>query len=101
MSIVVTGVLDLDPVNLAAAITAFKTCMAATRAEDGNEAYAFTTDLDFEGRFHIIEQWASEEAMDAHTATPHLADLFENLGSLGVTGVSLTKWMGASPTRLI
>ena len=48
--------------------------MEATRAEEGSEGYVFCGDLEDQGRFHVSEQWASQEAIDAHMATPHLAD---------------------------
>ena len=75
MSIIVTGVIDLDPANHDAAIEAFKVCMAATRVEDGNEAYVFSADVEDPGRFHVTEQWADQASIDAHMATPHLAAL--------------------------
>ena len=101
MSILVTGTIDLDPANRDAAIEAFKACMAATRAEEGNEGYVFSADLEDPGRFHVREQWADQGALDAHTATPHLAELMASMGRLGVTAASLTQWDGASATKLM
>lgn len=101
MSILVTGVIDLDPAKRDAAIEAVTACMTATRAEDGNESYVFSADLADPGRFWVAEQWASEEAMALHMASPHLAALMGEMGNLGVTGVSLTKWTGATPEKLM
>jgi len=101
MSIIVTGTIDFDPANRAAAIEAVTACMTATRAEAGNEAYVFSGDLEDEGRFHVTEQWADQPSIDAHMATEHLAALMGQMGSLGVTGVSLTQWNGAEPTKLM
>jgi quinol monooxygenase YgiN len=101
MSIIVTGTIDLDPAQRDGFIAAAKECMQATRAEDGNELYAFSADLSDPGRFYVMEQWASQEAMDAHMASAHLAAFMGAMGGAGVTGASLTKWDGATPSALM
>jgi quinol monooxygenase YgiN len=101
MSIIVTGTIDFDPAKRDEAIAAVTACMEATRAEDGCEHYAFSGDLADPGRMYVSEQWASQEAMDTHMATPHLAALMGAMGSLGVTAASLTKWEGATPSKLM
>lgn len=101
MSIIVTGVIDLDPAKRDAAIEAMNTVMEATRAEDGNESYVFAADVSDPGRFWVTEQWASEEAMAAHMASPHLAEFMGAMGGFGVTAASLTKWTGATAEKLM
>lgn len=100
-TIIVTGVIDLDPANRDGAVAALTECMEATRAEEGCEHYAFSGDLTDSGRFYVSEQWASQAAMDAHSASPHLAALLGKMGELGVTAASLTKWDGATPSKLM
>jgi hypothetical protein len=34
-------------------------------------------------------------------ATPHLAELMGAMGGFGVTGAGLTKWDGATPSKLM
>lgn len=101
MTIIVTGTIDLDPAKRDDFIAAAEACMAATRAEEGNEAYVFSADLADPGRFYVTELWASQEAMDTHLATEHLAAFMGAMGGLGVTGASLTKWDGATPSTLM
>ena len=101
MPIIVTGTIDLDPANRDAAIEAFKTCMAVTRAEEGNEGYVFAADVEDPGRFHVTEQWRDAEAMASHSASPHLAELISQMGALGVTSASLMKWEGATGSKLM
>ena len=101
MTILVTGTIDFDPAKRDDAIAAVTTCMAATQAEDGCERYVFSGDLNDPGRIYVSEQWASQEAMDAHMQTPHLAALMAAWGTVGVTGASLTKWDGATPSKLM
>lgn len=100
-SIIVTGVIDLDPAKRDAAIEAFVEVMTATRAEDGCENYVFSADVVDAGRFYIAEQWATEEAMASHTASAHLAAFMGKMGGFGVTAASLTKWTGATPEKLM
>lgn len=101
MTIIVTGTIDLDPAKRDAFIAAASACMAATRAEEGNEAYAFSADVEDPGRFYVIELWASQEAMDAHLQTSHLAAFMASMGEVGVTAASLTRWDGATPSKLM
>jgi len=101
MSILVTGTIDFDPSKRSDAIAAVTACMEATQAEEGCERYVFSGDLGDQGRLYVSEQWASQEAMDAHGATPHLAALLVAMGSFGVTAASLTKWDGATPSKLM
>ena len=100
-SIIITGVIDLDPAKRDAAITAMSACMDATLAEEGCERYTFSADLADTGRFYVSEQWASQAAMDGHNASPHLAAFLGQMGDFGVTGASLTKWEGATPSKLM
>jgi len=101
MSILVIGTIDLDPARRDDFITVAQTLMTATRPEEGCESYAFSGALDDPGRFYVSEQWASQEAMDAHMATPHLAAFMGAMGEVGVTAASLTKWDGATPSKLM
>ncbi len=101
MTILVTGTIDFDPAKRDDAIAAVTKCMEATQAEDGCERYVFSGDFADPGRAHVSEQWASQEAMDAHMATPHLAELLSSMGTFGVTAAGLTKWDGATGSKLM
>lgn len=101
MTILVTGTFDLDPAQGDAFSAAASACMAATRAEAACESYTFTQDLEVAGRYHVTELWASQEGMDEHMASPHLAAFMGAMGGFGVTGVSLTKWDGATSSKLM
>jgi quinol monooxygenase YgiN len=100
MSIIVTGTIDLDPAHRDAFVEAANTVMTATRAEEGCEGYAFSGDLSDPGRIYVAEQWASQASMDAHSASDHLAAFMGAMGGFGVKAATLTKWDGATPTKL-
>src|SRR5688500_18935570 len=99
-TVIVTGWFDLDRARRDDAIAVFTEMMERTRAEEGCEHYAFSADLTDPGRFHLVEQWSSLATNEAHVQTPHFPAFLEQLGTLGVTGVSLSQWLGAEEKRL-
>lgn len=58
---------------LVPAMAAIADMVAASNAEEGCIAYAFTQDLLQPGTIHIVEKWKDEAALAAHFATPHMA----------------------------
>lgn len=56
-----------------AAKAAIADMVAASNAEEGCIAYAFTQDVLQPGVLHIVEKWKDEAALAAHFATPHMA----------------------------
>jgi quinol monooxygenase YgiN len=56
-----------------AAKAAIADMVAASNAEEGCIAYAFTQDVLQPGTLHIVEKWQDETALAAHFATPHMA----------------------------
>lgn len=99
--ILVTGTLDFEPTNHDTVANALLALMETTRAEAGNIAYTFTADLEDQGRFHIVEQWASQEAMDSHMVSPHMVEFMGNAGDLGIKGVDIMAWHGATGSKLM
>lgn len=55
------------------ALAAIEAMVAASNAEEGCIAYAFTQDVLQPGILHIVEKWKDEAALAAHFATPHMA----------------------------
>ena len=101
MTILVTGSFDLDPAKASDFVAAAIACQTPTREEAGCESYTFSADLETPGRYHVSEQWATQPAMDDHMASAHLAAFMGAMGDFGVTGASLTKWDGATPSKLM
>lgn len=100
-SILVTGVIDFDPAKRDDAIAVIVPYLEACRGEQGCEHYSFSGDFSDPGRIHVSEQWANEADMDAHSASPHFAALVGAMGSFGVSSASLTKWTGATSSKLM
>ena len=55
------------------AMAAIADMVAASNAEEGCIAYAFTQDLLKPETIHIVEKWKDDAALAAHFATPHMA----------------------------
>ncbi len=92
MLLVVAGDVEIDPSNRDAAIEAARKVMAATREEPGCLEYTISADVDDPGRFVILERWASPEALEAHFATPHMAEFQAAMGGLGVRRVDVKRY---------
>jgi quinol monooxygenase YgiN len=80
--IVVTALLQVRPDQVDSALPVLETAIAATHGEAGCIAYTLHRDLDDPTRFVIVEKWASPEALAEHAETPHLKQLFTDLGPL-------------------
>lgn len=94
--LVVAGHVVLDPARREEAIAAARAMMAETRKEPGCRVYVFAADLEDPARFRIFEEWESDEALEAHFATPHMARFREALGGLGVRELQVQRYEIAS-----
>ena len=55
-------------------IAAANKCVEATRREEDNISYTVYTEAADTLRFVIVEEWASQAALDAHMQTIHFAE---------------------------
>jgi quinol monooxygenase YgiN len=66
--------------------------VAASNAEEGCIAYAFTQDVLDPTVLHIVEKWQDEAALLAHFATPHMAAFQAALAGLDFQVVEALKY---------
>lgn len=71
--LIVLAKAKVSAASLDAARGAIATWVAASNAEAGCIAYAFTQDVVDPTVLHIVEKWQDEAALLAHFATPHMA----------------------------
>jgi quinol monooxygenase YgiN len=98
--IVVTGYLTIDPAKRAEVEAAIATLVPATVAEEGCVEYRYATDVLEPNRINIWEQWASEEAMNAHMGTSHLADFMGVMGTCIGGPLEITRHDVATSTKI-
>ena len=98
--IVVTGYLTIAPEHHEAALTAIRECVAPTRDEPGNVDYRYSQDIDDPTRLNIVEQWESEDAMNAHMGSEHLATFLTVIGGMIGGPVEITRHDVSGSTKL-
>ncbi|MEM7076993.1 MAG: putative quinol monooxygenase [Pseudomonadota bacterium] len=79
--IVVNGRLTIDPASLPAIKDALATMETASRAEAGCHDYTFSVEVNDAAQMRITESWESVEALQAHFATPHMAEFRKTLAA--------------------
>jgi quinol monooxygenase YgiN len=90
--LVVAGTISIDPTKRGDAEAAFEKMRAATLQESGCVAYQCYFDRKDQGVIFMFEKWESQEALNAHFATPHMVEFGGALGSFGVTGMDVKKY---------
>ncbi|BBD08996.1 putative quinol monooxygenase [Desulfovibrio ferrophilus] len=94
--IAVTALLTVKPGQGATLETILAPLVAATRAEQGCLSYIphRTAEAD---RYCILEQWESQEHLDRHLATAHIA-AFRDASAAIMESADVTVWTAFDPT---
>ena len=90
--LVIAGTIRIDPAKVETMSAAAREMMAETHKEEGCEAYVFSRDLEEPGLFHIFERWASDEALKAHFAAPHMAKFQAAMADFDVKGADILRY---------
>lgn len=77
MTILVSGVVDIDPASRDEALRLARPFIDGALTQKGCVAYAWTADLSVPGRVYVFEEWTDEPSFAAHLAGP------QYLGMLG------------------
>lgn len=88
--LLIVGTVRLPPDNLAAARPAMARMIAASRAEPGCRGYSYAEDVLDPGLIRVAEMWEDRAALDAHFASPHIADWRAAWPALGFHARDLT-----------
>lgn len=81
-TIVVAGELAVASQQHGQLAAALREVTAATRVEQGNLAYRWTSDLERSGVFYLFEEWESAKALEGHAASEHGRAFLEVLAGL-------------------
>lgn len=66
--------------------------LSPTRAERGCINYDLHRNLQDPSKFMFYENWATQEALDQHIATPHIQAFLAKTATLLIQPMSLTTW---------
>jgi quinol monooxygenase YgiN len=81
-AVVVVVAMKAKDGKLDEALEVFRPCLEATHKEEGNLTYALHRNAQDPNAFVLIERWRSQADIDEHMKSPHIADLFANVGPL-------------------
>ena len=87
--IIVAGEVRFAEGEIARLRPAMEKNIAATRAEPGCARYVYAVDLSDPNRLIISEEWSDEEAIDAHSQSPHIAEFMAAFGAARVESVAI------------
>lgn len=90
--IVVSGTAQIQAEKREQAVALFQRLMRETVKEQGNISYRFYADIEDENVFRVFEEWQSQDAIDAHFATEHMAELNRELPGLVAAAPELTRY---------
>ena len=90
--IVIAGHIELAAANHDAAVAAGVVMMRETAKEPGCALYRFCWDMEFPNRMIIVEEWANDDALKAHFASPHMAAFQKAMAGFTITGRSLKRY---------
>ena len=79
----------------------FARAIAATRVEDGCDHYAYAVDLLDPDLLHVTERWRDAVALDAHMATPQVAELARLLHEAQVETISIRAYEAGDMKTLL
>ncbi|HEV8296970.1 MAG TPA: putative quinol monooxygenase [Acidimicrobiales bacterium] len=94
--IIIAGTISFDPANADLLAKGFDTMQAFSLKEDGCLAYDYWPSRHEAGTVLMFEKWESDEALAAHMTSPHMAEFGKVMGQIGIRGVDVKKYSGAT-----
>src|SRR5262245_48602075 len=99
--IVVSGTITIDPANNGRMTEAVAALVPPTREEDGNSEYSYWLSQTEAGVWRVFEEWESEDALNAHMGSAHMATFIGAMGELGVSGVDIARYEVTEKSKLM
>ncbi|MDH3681957.1 MAG: antibiotic biosynthesis monooxygenase [Acidimicrobiia bacterium] len=90
--LIIAGTISVDPDHRSRFLDEVAPMVAASRAEDGCQAYVFSADPTDTDLIRLYELWDSEDALAAHFASDHMAEWRERSAKLPVTARDIAKY---------
>ncbi len=99
--IVISGTLTLDPAKIDEFMEAAHRLEELTRAEAGCGSYGYWPSHDQPGTVLVFEEWADEDALNAHIGSAHMAEFMGAAGGFGITGLDLQRYDVSDKTKFM
>ena len=99
--IIVSGTLRIAESDIDQAMGLGATMAEASLAEEGCSAYGFWQSPGDPTLVRVFEEWASEDDLGTHFATPHMAAFMEGLGQLTISEMELSKYECSDKSKLM
>ena len=91
----VVATIPVKPESTELAAAGLAQLAQATRDEEGCISYVLYESAAAPGTFVTVEEWRSQDDLDAHLASPHVAQAFSDFGA------HLTGEVAVHPLRLV
>jgi quinol monooxygenase YgiN len=99
--ITVAGRVPMKPELRQMAIDAAIKMTHETRKEAGCLQYHFYTDVEDPNMLHVFEEWESQEILDAHFATPHMAEFVAALGEVAAGPPHVVRYVVTESAKIM
>lgn len=90
--IIVAGSLQIEKTDAKSCESHILEVMRKTASEKGCIVYRFSKDLQTDGLFQIYEEWETEEDLEAHSKSSHIAAFLNALSSKNIVSRDLKKF---------
>lgn len=98
--LIIAGTITFDPAHTDTLVPAVAAMVAATLQEEGCQDYNFSIDPTDPSTVRVFEIWDSQEHLDAHFQTPHMAAFQQAIANVGLSGRNLAKYQISSSEPL-
>jgi len=92
MTILIAGIVDLNPDQRQEALDGARSLIEAAREEPGCIAYDWTPDPYESQRIHVFEEWASEGELAFHLSGEPYKGMLAHLSSFGILDSKTQKY---------
>jgi quinol monooxygenase YgiN len=99
--LIVSGTIEFDPANHDKIVDLLGPLVEATLAETGNITYGMWADPANPGRMLAYEEWETEDALNEHMGTDHMATFMVGMAECGVTGTAINKHVVSESSKLM
>ena len=98
--LLILGTFRVPAARMEAALPFMKTMADASRRESGCVEYGYAQDVCDAGLIHVKEMWRSQDDLDRHFASPHLARWRAAWPALGIGDRDLRVYDVAEPREI-